>query len=1137
MSVIKSKLDKFIRKYYSNKIAKGFIMLIGIFLAILLITSTIENISWLDGKWRAIIFWLTITLSIVIFIIFILLPFLRLLKLGKTLSYKDAAKIVGKHFPEVHDKLLNYLQLEEMKGKSDINDDLIIESLNQKTENLKPINFIKAIDFSVTKKIFLYVLPLIIIFLLIISFKPKLITQPTERIINYDKTFEKPQDYYFNLMDYNNLSVVQNSDYTVKFNLTGSKFPNEVSLKFKGNDSGGNNFNDAYMVKINDSTFHYTFKRVNEDITFYAYSDNVKSSTYTITMLPKPVIINFELTLDYPNYTGLESKTIENSGIISVIYGTKGTLKLKTRDTKGIIITNKYNDTTKIDTLFDKSNSNSYTYTTNFYEDSEIAVNFYNKHITNYDTLKYYINIINDLSPSIEVEEVKDTVYYKNIYFKGTISDDYGFSSLKFYYRIFNNNFNDNSFNSIDIPFDDKLIIQDFYWTVNLDEINLTTGSNLEYYFEVCDNDAIKGYKCNKTSNIVYKKLTEEELDAISNETRESFKSDVNETITKFPEINKDIEDLLKDLKEKETLTFQDKEKIEDLLKKQEEMLEKLENQVNKLNNDNIIQNENNSFNENILKKQEKINELFDKIMNEDMKKMIEELQKMLEEFYKDDIEQKLQQMQFDSNKIQEQLDNTYELFKQLEFEQQFNKAISKLDSLAQEQAKLKEETLNAPKDSLSTQMQKKQEELNKKFDNVKEQLKKADELNNKLESKMNLDFEKFLQEQITNDLNNAKDNLDKNNKSGASKSQDSAKDNMEKLSESLQMQFDENFGEQQGEDITNMRRLLNNILHLSFKQETYIDTLHSIKRDDPSYINVIQKQSEINQQIKIVEDSLSAIARRNFNVSYSIFSELENLNNKTSAVAKNLQDRKIYSATKEMQYSMKSLNDLALLLDHSIDMMEEEDSGMCNSSCKNGKGKKKKMSKDGKPSMKTLQGLQEQLNQQMQQLKDMKDGKKGKDGQQQGQQKLSSEQFARMAAQQEAIRRHLEQLQNELRSSGEALDGSLQDIIEKMERTEQQLINKQLSEQLMRRQQDILTRMLESEKAMKEREKDNKRTSKQGKNIKRPSPEEIFNKKEDSKNKGDDMLKTIPPNLNNYYKQKINKYLYNLQESNSTNN
>lgn len=1134
MSIIKNKLDKFIRKYYSNKIAKGFIILIGIFLAILLLTSAIENTSWLSGKWRAIIFWFTIILSVVIFIIFILIPFLKLLNIGKTLSYKQAAKIVGKHFPEVHDKLLNYLQLEEMQGKSNINDDLILESLNQKTEKLHPINFIKAIDFSVTKKIFFYVLPILIIFLLIISFKPKLITKPTERIINYDKTYERPQDYYFNLIDYNNLNVVQNSDYTIKFLLSGDKFPNNVSLKFKGN---GNNFNDAYMVKINDSTFQYTFKRVNEDITFYAYTENVKSDTCTIKMLPKPVIINFELILDFPNYTGLETKTIENSGIISVIYGTKGTLKLKTKDTKGIILTNKFNDTIKVDTLLDKSNMGSYVYTTYFYENSEIAVNFYNQHITNYDTLKYFINIINDLTPSIEVEEVKDTIYYKNIYFKGTISDDYGFSSLKFYYKVFDKISNNNSFNSIDIPIDKKLIIQDFYWTLNLDEINLTSGSNLEYYFEVCDNDAIKGYKCNKTNNIVYKKLTEEELDAISEETRESFKSDVNEAITKFPEINKDIEDLLKDLKEKESLTFQDKEKIEDLLKKQEEMLENLENQINKLNNDNFLQNENNSFNENILKKQEKINELFDKILNEDMKKMIEELQKMLEEFYKDNIEQKLQQLQFDSNKVQEQLDNTYELLKQLEFEQQFNKAISKLDSLAQDQAKLKEETLNAQKDSLPTHIKEKQEDINKKFDNVKEQLKKANELNEKLENKMNMDFEKFLQEEISNDLNDAKDNLEKMNKSGASKSQESAKEKMDQLSESLQMQFDKNFGEQQGEDIENMRRLLNNILLLSFKQENYIDTLHSIKQNDPSYINVIQKQSEINQQITIVEDSLKAIARRNFNVSFSIFSELENLNNKTSSVAKNLMDRKIYNAAKDMQYSMKSLNDLALLIDNSIDMMEEEDSGMCNSSCKNGKGKKKKMNPRGKPSMQTLQGLQEQLNQQMQQLKDMKDGKTGKDGKQGGEQKISSEQFARMAAQQEAIRRQLEELQRELRSSGEALDGSLQDIIQKMEKTEQQLINKQFSEQLMQRQQDILTRMLESEKSMKEREKDNKRTSKQGQNIKRPSPEEIFNKNEDSKHKSDDILKTIPPNLNNYYKQKINKYLYNLQESSNAKN
>ena len=53
-----------------------------------------------------------------------------------------------------------------------------------------------------------------------------------------------------------------------------------------------------------------------------------------------------------------------------------------------------------------------------------------NKYGRNSETIKYQITIIKDLFPELKVNFFVDTVYYDFVLITGTISDDYGISSL-----------------------------------------------------------------------------------------------------------------------------------------------------------------------------------------------------------------------------------------------------------------------------------------------------------------------------------------------------------------------------------------------------------------------------------------------------------------------------------------------------------------------------------------------------------------------------------------------------------------------------------------------------------------------------------------------------------------------------------
>jgi hypothetical protein len=107
--------------------------------------------------------------------------------------------------------------------------------------------------------------------------------------------------------------------------------------------------------------------------------------------------------------------------------------------------------------------------------------------------------------------------------------------------------------------------------------------------------------------------------------------------------------------------------------------------------------------------------------------------------------------------------------------------------------------------------------------------------------------------------------------------------------------------------------------------------------------------------------------------------------------------------------------------------------------------------------------------------------------------------------------------------------EGSLGDITEKMEESEIDLVNKRLTQQLIQRQQEILTRMLEAEDAMREQELDPEREAKTAREFQREMPPE-FEKYLKTKEKEIELLRTLPPKLNPYYKKEVMDYFNRLE-------
>ena len=253
------KLNHFTRKYYLNELIRGGIWFISILTSFFILLSTIEYYYQFDINVRTTLFWVYIILFSTVLVKFIFIPILKLVQIGSVLTHKEAAKIIGKHFPEIEDKLLNYLELSEMNNNQN---KLINASIEQKISLITPFSFNKAVDISKNKKQVKWIIaPIVIILLFYISGKEYVLTESSNRIIKHNTFFEPeaPFEYAFN-----SLSAVQYSDHNLIINTKGRELPKSVVIEI--------NKSSFELNPLPNNNFSYKFKSVESDVSFFLTS-------------------------------------------------------------------------------------------------------------------------------------------------------------------------------------------------------------------------------------------------------------------------------------------------------------------------------------------------------------------------------------------------------------------------------------------------------------------------------------------------------------------------------------------------------------------------------------------------------------------------------------------------------------------------------------------------------------------------------------------------------------------------------------------------------------------------------------------------------------------------------------------------
>jgi hypothetical protein len=1098
---IQGKLEQFIKRYYTNELLKGVILFFSIGLLYLIGTLLVEYFLWLSPTARTILFWVFIAVELALFAKLIVFPIAKLFKLQKGIDYEDASQIIGNHFPEVNDKLLNVLQLNQNSSQSE----LLEASIEQKSLELSPIPFKLAVNFSKNTKYLKYAaIPIVILVLSLITGKINWFSDSYERVVNYSTAYEPPAPFQFFVVN-ENLKAIENKDFKVRVNTAGDIIPENAQIHF--------NEQSFFMQQTAPGQFEYVFSQPKETVAFSLSANDVVSKKYTLDIIKVPTLVNFDMVLDYPEYTEKTDEVLKSTGNSTIPEGTNVTWKVTTKSTDEVVFYSK-------DTIaFKPISEGKFEASKRMYSNTDYSISTSNAALKDYENLAFSINVIKDNYPEMNVKMEIDSLDNQSLYFLGQVSDDYGLKKLQMVYYP-SKNPQDKSYEVMNVS---KSNFDEFV-SAFPNQLNLEEGIDYELYFQVFDNDVLHKYKSSKSSVFSYRKLTKDEEEQKQLEEQNETIKDISKTFDKLEEQDKELKEISKTQKEKEELNFNDKKKFENFIKRQKEQ-EQLMKNFNKKLKENIeeFQNEDkekDQFKEDLQKRLEENEEQLKKD-----EKLLDELEKMKDKINKEEFTQKLEELAKQNKNKEKSLKQLLELTKRFYVAKKAEKLMKDLEKLAEEQEHISEE--NKEKNT-----KEEQEKLNEKFKDFQKQMEALDKENKELKKPMDLPQDKPTEESIKQDQKEATEALEEQKEEDkqeegesqekqeeqepkespqgpqqkAKKKQKQAAKKMKEMTQQMAQAMSMGGGEQMQEDIDVLRQILDNLVLFSFDQEYLMNDFKKIEVNHNEYGKFLRKQNDLREHFEHIDDSLFALSLRQPAISEQVNSQITDVFFNIDKTLVELSENQLYQGVSSQQYTITATNELASFLSDVLDNMNQEmnpsmgqgqgqgeqlpdiimsqeelNKKMEDGMKKGEEGKKPKEGDDGK-SGEGKEGEKEGEDGKPKGGKDGKSGKEGdkkgegegKEGEGEGDSEIQNGELFEIYQRQQQLRQALER-----RLEKDGVKGGLgQKLLKDMEEVELDLINKGFTNQTLQKMMELQHQLLKLENATFMQGQDNKRKS-----------------------------------------------------------
>ncbi len=936
--------------------------------------------------------------------------------------------------------------------------------------------------------------------------------------------FAAPQKFFF-VVSPGDQEVVKYSDVKIKINAEGEK-PRDIDFYWRNEGASWNSERLSQrrppaaskrpeMPQL-EPDFAYQFKEVKRSFDYYAEAKGVQSQVYKITVVDKPRVTGLKLTFNYPGYTRLKTQVVdENDGNVTAIAGTRVKIEARTNKQleRGRLLLS--DSTSKEMKIKDKVAVGEILVE----RDGSYHIELWDKSGNrNQDPIEYKISKIDDQFPAVEILEPghdQDLTENMRVALLFAISDDYGFSSLKLKYQIISAG-EESAERTQEVPIPERSQIEanvEYVWS--LSNFLLLPGDLVKYRALVYDNDSFSGPKAAESQSYYLRLPSLDEIIAEVESEQEGQIADIETVLRGQRELKKKIEDLSQEMDRWTGLDmdWQKRQEMEDALDRQQKLAQDLKDIAQKMGENIKKVEENQLAAAEMLEKMMEIKKLMEQVATPEMKEAMKQLAEALKNMDPEQMKEALKKMQLSAEEMLKRLDRTLALLKRMQAEQKLGNLIKMAERMAQEQDQINQNTETSAKEDLpdiAADEKKLKDELGQFDQGLKDFADLASQLSMLPEKRLQ-ELASMPQESgVEGDMSQMISQLSNSDKSGASESGKSCSGKLRQMKEKLTSAQEDMLSAQKEEVVRAIRKSLYDVFSLSHNQESLFGEVSRLGKRDMALRDHAGQQQNLKSAGTRIHQDLEALSRITLFISADVLRYMALSVGGMEQAIKQLDERKKDIAIDEQRESIYDLNVTARKLMQAMASADKSCSGT---------GMQEMFKK-----MQSMCNKQTGINEATQQL-----GMCGGQGME-----LSLDQQAtleRLAAEQEAVRKALSELEREFGNRSE-IAGRLDQMGQEMKKVVGDFERMQVDQGTIDRQKRILSRLLDAEKSMRERDYSKQRRAEIGEDVVRSSPEQLApDLLEKETTARDDLSRFMEEAYPKQYEQLIKDYFKALSE------
>lgn len=1104
---ILEKLERTRRKENAVELIHGVFLLTFVVVSLSGLAVLTEALFHVGVVGRSLLFWSVVIATLGTLGWFVIRPLFKVIRLFPGTDDFTLAQRVGCTFPELRDRLLNVLQLygERDNPRLRYSVDLIDAAFAELYERVQSLEFDQIITYDRAKRLAQRAALSVAVILVVFFVSPSSFLSSANRLINFDRTFAAPAPFQL-IVKPGDTEIVKGEAVTVRVSVDGDR-PPTVYLLTRQEDQ--EDFERLILEEFGDE-FRYEIRNIKSYTQYYASAGEVNSDTYTIRVIDRPHVRRLKVRVTSPSYSGLPIKQLEdNVGDVAALRGSELHVQVSTnKQVERAALT--FRDRGELPMVIEGDRASAEFVLRD--EGTYHVLLIDAEGLQNADPIEYQLKVVPDEYPTVSVPiPGRDVDVTENMKLNMLVKarDDFGVSQVSLAYRLSHSRYESPwpEFRSVLVPLPEGRITNvelPYLW--DLDELHLVPEDVVSYYVEVYDNDRVSGPKTARSETYVVRLPSLDEVFADLERAHEGTADTIEELLEETRDLKSDLDDLNREVRANQSkMDWQQQKKAEELQKRYEELTQKVDDvnrtisqMMEKMQREMLLSPE-------TLEKYMELQQLLEQINSPELAEAFRRLQQALQQVSPEALKQALQQLTLSEETFRQSLERTINLFKRIQIELKVEEILKRAESLLQQQETLEQELMQADSTDREKlgELSKKQEDLEQQLDRLKNELSDLKSRMEEFPEEMPLsELEQLMRQLETQKIDEQMLGAAGETKAGQTQRalalQKEARKGLEQFF--LQMQnLQEVLQQSQQRQVVNaLRKALQDLLELSKRQESLKAEVASLDPNSQRFRENAQEQMNVMNDLMNVVNSLIALSQKTFAVTPEMGRVIGQALRQMRETLDALEDRNRGLAHQQQTAAMGSLNQAAMSISNAMQEMMQAGSG-------------------GGLQM-FLQRLERIAMEQM------------------GLNQMTIEQqaeMARLAGTQETIRKSLEQLAREAEAAGQSsrILGDLDQIAEEMKDVQKDLVGGNVTPETLRRQERILSRLLDSQRSVREQDYEERRQSETAIEFIRKSPPDLNLSTREGRNRlRNDMLKAMEEGYSRDYEELIRTYFEALQ-------